>query len=315
MKLIMAIIRPEKLAAVQAAMEEVRPTLPPGGDMEARLLDTSAFPIVGIAVTSRERSLAQISDFVIYEAAPRFRTLPGVYRVELSGAKIREYALTVDPVALVQHRLDLASVGEAVRRAISSWTIAGGGVEVKTSQGSYTAKHLVVCAGSWVREFIAELPVSLERQSLVWFGHDAPELFSPDHCPIYICEYAAGRFFYGFPDLGNGVKVARHHEGISVDPNSANREVALEEIGALYELARPFLPKLSPRALKATACIYTNMPDEHFLIDHHPESDQVLVCSPCSGHGFKFSSVVGEIAADLLLNGRSRFDLTPFRWR
>src|SRR5206468_1182751 len=70
------------LQRVQAAMEEVRPSLPPGGDMEARLLDTSAFPIVGIAVTSRERSLAQMSDFVIYEAAPRFRTLPGVYRVE-----------------------------------------------------------------------------------------------------------------------------------------------------------------------------------------------------------------------------------------
>src|SRR5256712_3408678 len=112
------------LQRVQAAMEEVRPILPPGGDMEARLLDTSAFPIVGIAVTSRGRSLAQISDFVIYEAAPRFRTLPGVYRVELSGAKIREYALTVDPVALVQHRLDLASVGEAVRRAN---VIAAGG--------------------------------------------------------------------------------------------------------------------------------------------------------------------------------------------
>ena len=112
------------LQRVQAAMEEVRPSLPPGGDMEARLLDTSAFPIVGIAVTSRERSLAQMSDFVIYEAAPRFRTLPGVYRVELSGAKIREYALTVDPVALVQHRLDLASVAEAVRRAN---VIAAGG--------------------------------------------------------------------------------------------------------------------------------------------------------------------------------------------
>ena len=112
------------LQRVQAAMEEVRPILPAGSDMEARLLDTSAFPIVGIAVTSRERSLAQISDFVIYEAAPRFRTLPGVYRVELSGAKIREYALTVDPVALVQHRLDLAGVAEAVRRAN---VIAAGG--------------------------------------------------------------------------------------------------------------------------------------------------------------------------------------------
>lgn len=112
------------LQRVQAAMEEVRPDLPPGSAIEARLLDTSAFPIVGIAVTSRERSLAQTSDFVIYEAAPQFRTLPGVYRVELSGAKIREYALTVDPAAMVAHRLDLATVEDAVRKAN---VIAAGG--------------------------------------------------------------------------------------------------------------------------------------------------------------------------------------------
>ena len=85
--------------------------------MEARLLDTSAFPIVGFAITSERRSLAQMSDFAIYEAAPLIRTVPGVYRVELNGAKIREYTLTVDPAALVQHRLDLAYVENAVRDA------------------------------------------------------------------------------------------------------------------------------------------------------------------------------------------------------
>ena len=92
--------------------------------MEARMLDTSAFPIVGIAVTSQQRTLAQLSDFVIYEAAPQLRTIPGVYRVELNGAKVREYALTVDPTALVQHRLDLAAIETAVRNAN---VIAAGG--------------------------------------------------------------------------------------------------------------------------------------------------------------------------------------------
>jgi CzcA family heavy metal efflux pump len=105
------------LQLAQAAMEETRSGLPAGTEVEARLLDTSAFPIVGIAVTSAQRSLAQLSDFVIYEAAPQLRTIPGVYRVELNGAKVREYTLTVDPVALVQHRLDLAAVEKAVRNA------------------------------------------------------------------------------------------------------------------------------------------------------------------------------------------------------
>ena len=102
---------------VQVAIDETRGELPAGTEVEARLLDTSAFPIVGVAVTSAQRSLAEISDFVIYEAAPRLRTIDGVYRVELNGAKIREYALTLDPEAMVRHRLDLTAVETAVHDA------------------------------------------------------------------------------------------------------------------------------------------------------------------------------------------------------
>ncbi|MFQ5665167.1 MAG: efflux RND transporter permease subunit [Candidatus Binatia bacterium] len=113
------------LQLVNAAMEEVRGNLPAGTQLEARLLDTSAFPIVGLAVTSTQRTLAQMSDFIIYEAAPQFRSIPGVYRVDLNGAKVREYTLTVEPAALVQHHLTLASVEAAVR---SASRIAGGGL-------------------------------------------------------------------------------------------------------------------------------------------------------------------------------------------
>ena len=108
---------PRSLQLVQTALEQALSGLPAGTEFEARQLDTSAFPIVGVAVTSTQRSLPQLSDFVIYEAAPLLRTVPGVYRVELNGAKIREYALTVDPVALAQHHLDLAAVEAAVRNA------------------------------------------------------------------------------------------------------------------------------------------------------------------------------------------------------
>ncbi len=123
---------------VQAAMEETRGALPPGTDLEARMLDTSAFPIVGVAVTSKQRTLAQLSDFVIYDAAPRLRTIAGVYRVELSGAKIREYALTVDPVKLVQHHLALETVETAVR---NSNVIAAGGQVRDGYQLALTVVH------------------------------------------------------------------------------------------------------------------------------------------------------------------------------
>jgi multidrug efflux pump subunit AcrB len=81
------------------------------------MMDTSAFPIVGVAVSSNQRSLAELSDFVIYDAAPQLRIIPGVYRVDLAGAKVREYALVIDPAALTAHHLDLAAVETAVRSA------------------------------------------------------------------------------------------------------------------------------------------------------------------------------------------------------
>jgi CzcA family heavy metal efflux pump len=105
------------LQLVQGAVQEVRASLPPSTEVESRLLDTSVFPIVGIAVMSKDGDLAQLSDFALYEAAPQLRTIPGVYRVDLSGAKVREYALTVDPEALVAHRLDLGAVERAIRAA------------------------------------------------------------------------------------------------------------------------------------------------------------------------------------------------------
>jgi len=198
---------------------------------------------------------------------------------------------------------------------IASWSVSEGAVEVKTSAATYAARHLVISAGSWAKELVPELPVVVERQVLVWFEQHAPELFSPERCPIYLFEYQPHKYFYGFPELGRGVKVARHHEGPPVDPNSTNREVDGEEVTALHQLVRSFLPDLSGKALDATVCLYTNMPDEHFLIDRHPNAEQVLVCSPCSGHGFKFSAAIGETVADLILTGRSRFDLSLFRWR
>ena len=105
------------LQMVQAAVEQVRPELPADSAVETRPLDTSAFPIIQIAVTSTQRPLGDVSDVARYEVAPQLRTIAGVYRVDLQGAKVREYTLVVDPDALTAHRLDLAAVESAVRSA------------------------------------------------------------------------------------------------------------------------------------------------------------------------------------------------------
>jgi sarcosine oxidase len=111
------------------------------------------------------------------------------------------------------------------------------------------------------------------------------------------------------------VKIACHHDGQSVSPDFVSREVTQAEVNAMLGLVRRYLPEADGPLLSSTVCLYTNTPDEHFWIDRHPAHPRVLIASPCSGHGFKFSSAIGEILADLVTEGKSRFDLDPFRTR
>jgi sarcosine oxidase len=198
-----------------------------------------------------------------------------------------------------------------------SWADDGEGVRVVTTRGAYHAGQLVLTAGSWNQSLLRglKLPLTVERQVQFWFEPRVPVRFQPERCPIHIWEHEPGRFFYGFPDLGEGVKVARHHEGDLVSPDSIQREVRPEEVEAMRTVVRQFLPDADGALRAAVVCMYTNTPDAHFLIDRHPAYPQVLIASPCSGHGFKFSSAMGEVMADLLTEGRTRFDLSLFRNR
>ena len=190
-------------------------------------------------------------------------------------------------------------------------------VRVHTDHGVYTANRLVLSAGSWLQSLLPALNLSLvvERQVLFWFAPKTPAQFVPARCPIHLWEHSPGKIFYGFPDLGHGVKLAGHHEGEVSDPDSLRREVEPAEVEGMRRLVQPFLPGLGDQLLEATTCLYTNTGDGHFLIDHHPAHPRVLIASPCSGHGFKFSCAIGEIIADLVQKGRSRFDLSLFRDR
>ena len=130
-----------------------------------------------------------------------------------------------------------------------------------------------------------------------------------------IWETAPGAHFYGFPDAGTGVKVALHHQGETATPDAVRREVGPDEVTKMRALLDRYMPLANGPLRDSAVCLYTNTPDHHFLIDCHPAHPQVLVASPCSGHGFKFSSVLGEVLADLLITGKTRFDLSLFRLR
>ena len=154
----------------------------------------------------------------------------------------------------------------------------------------------------------------MRRQVLFWFEPAArAEQFAPERFPVFIWEDEPGRFFYGFPDLGEGVKIARHQEGEESDPDRVRREVAASEAAPIRAVLERLIPDAPGRLRESAVCLYTNTPDSHFILDFHPAHPEVLIASPCSGHGFKFASVLGEVMADLTLGERLRFDLGLFR--
>jgi sarcosine oxidase len=163
---------------------------------------------------------------------------------------------------------------------------------------------LILAPGAWAASLfkIDWLPLEVEPQMLYWFapaGGAAP--FAPDRFPIYIWDLGGGRQFYGFPaDDEQRVKVAFFR---SPQIDEASMRAALE----------PCIPALSNGTLvDSVSCKYTLTPDHHFVVGHHPDYPNVVVASPCSGHGYKFASVIGEVLADLATSGATRHPINLF---
>ena len=201
---------------------------------------------------------------------------------------------------------------EPVRR----WHPDGEGVRVFTDHGEYTADQIVFSAGAWNPGFLSKLrlPLRLERQVLFWFEPaSSADLFDPENSPNHSWEYKPGSSLYCQPDFGGGVKTAFHHDGEMFDePTELDRAVREEDERSLRHAISDIIPQLNGRVVKSAVCLYTDTPDRHFLLDWHPGHKNVIICSPCSGHGFKFAAVVGEIVADMATKGDSGYDMSLF---
>jgi sarcosine oxidase len=224
----------------------------------------------------------------------------------------------LDPETAIDAQLSLAGAAGAEFRfseRVTSWRATADGVEVTTAGGTFAAERLVITAGPWIGELLPELdlPLTVERTVAYWFDPLTPADFTPELFPIFIHEFAPGRAWYGFADLGDGVKVALHHQGEPTTANAIRRAVRDDEVAGIRTLVERFLPGANGTLRSTAACMYTNTPDEHFIIDLHPEHPAVIIASPCSGHGFKFSIAIGELIADEVMGEQRRFDLTPFR--
>lgn len=223
------------------------------------------------------------------------------------------------PEACIEAQLGLAREAGAELRfgePVARWVPEAGGVAVTTLAGTYRADRLVLAAGAWSAALLPDLalPLTVERVVVYWFEPRArPETFRPDRMPVWVHEYEPGRMLYGIPDIGDGAKVGLHHDGRPSDPETIDRDVGTTELDAMRDLLRRHLPDADGRLRRAEVCMYTNSPDEHFVIDAHPDLPQVWIAAGFSGHGFKFSSVVGELVADAVVDGRVPASIRPFR--
>jgi sarcosine oxidase len=190
-------------------------------------------------------------------------------------------------------------------------------IRIRTAAGAYTARRLVLAMGPWMASPLAgvALPLRVARKTAFWYdpGPRRPVL-GPDRMPVFLWEWEPGRCVYGFPDLGDGVKLAIHHEGHATTADTANRDIGIredEDIRAVLSSRAPAL--LGDARTGGSVCLYTNTPDEHFIVDVHPDDERVVLVSPCSGHGFKFAPAIGEAVADLCEGKPPALDLGPFR--
>ena len=227
----------------------------------------------------------------------------------------------VRPERTVGAHLDrAASLGAQLRfgERVVSWEASGSGVRVRTEGGVHEAGRLVVAAGAWAGELLSDLglPLEVTRQILFWFRpRGGVEAFAPGRLPIWIYEPDDGNMFYSFPavDGADTVKAAFFRaDGTPADPDTIDREVHDDEVEFIRGYLGRHVPALNGEFVAAKTCMYTNTPDQHFVVSAHPNHPQVSVAAGFSGHGYKFCSVIGEILADLAIDGGTRHPVDLF---
>jgi sarcosine oxidase len=255
----------------------------------------------------------------ILDGAEVARRFPA-YRLPADFAAVfqPEGGFVVPERCIVAHVSGALARGATVRarERVLEWNATEAGVRVSTERGVVEAERLVLTAGAW-SQGIGRLPegsVGAVRQALAWFEPSAPELFTPQRMPVFNLALD-GEHFYGFPAFGiPGFKLGRYdHFGQGGDPDEISREPTREDEAPLRDFAARYFPEGAGPTLALKTCLFEPTPDEHFLIDLHPDAPAAVVGAGFSGHGFKFCSVVGEILADLAIDGATRHDIGLFR--
>ncbi|MCB1485902.1 MAG: N-methyl-L-tryptophan oxidase [Bauldia sp.] len=218
--------------------------------------------------------------------------------------------LFVERSVLAHLRMAAAAGADIVSGdAVLGWQAEEGGVTVRTAAKSYRADRLAITAGAWASGLLSGLaiPLTVRRKHLHWFACDDPRYSAERDCPCFFFETPVG-LFYGFPQVGSGgVKVAEHTRGTDVaSPLGDDKAIEPDDLARVTAFIRDCLPGVSTTPVRHAVCYYTLSPDEHFIVDRHPAHANVAFVAGLSGHGYKFAPVLGEILAELALDGTTR---------
>ena len=188
-------------------------------------------------------------------------------------------------------------------------------IRIRTNHSVYEVGKMIVCAGAWNHQLLSDLnlPLTVKRKALVWLRAENPENFVIGKFPIFLADTPVG-LLYGFPIYGRpGLKIANHHDaGPPADPDHVDRVFHAEDAKDAQDFAKRHLRGVTSKVLEGKICLYTLTPDEHFLIDFHPEKRNIVLAAGFSGHGFKFAPVVGEILTDLIQKGSTDHPISKF---
>lgn len=266
--------------------------------------DESSEVVVGARTSAREHGL----DAEYLDAKAFRRRFPG-------------HLVRDDDVAVLDHQAGVLNPEGAVSAMLGQAPRIETSTEVRSvAELRSRFDAVVVAAGPWTPELLPWLPLRVERQVHGWFSiardAEASGWFAPDRFPAFVRQSKERGFMYGIPSLdGKTIKVGRHHDGEITTPGTIRRTVDERDLDPLRLLTATYLRGVSGHVTRTLTCMYTNTPDNHFVIDLAPGDDRVVVISACSGHGFKFGPVVGDIAADLVIDGGTSRDIAHFSAR
>lgn len=188
-------------------------------------------------------------------------------------------------------------------------------VRILTEDGSVEAGSVIVAAGAWIGDLVSDLKpqLTVTRQVLAWFEPSRESAVALGALPVFIID-GADDIAYGFPDIGAGFKCASHHDsGTWKHADAARQDAGPADEKRMRDFLEAYLPDAAGPLKAMQTCMYTRTPDEDFVLDLHPQDPRIVVASPCSGHGFKFASVIGDVLADLTTEQATKHDISRFR--